>query len=266
MLASAIGRTSQWVSTASWSIQDNLYWPVMELYKIDYYTNQVVITQSMVRSLHNQLLVMSSALLFVRDNTSGERELIVQNINSIFLGFFFFIAIYSVIVEWLMHQASGANSESLWLNLFWEPFSVSDADEFFGELVVLYWIASTCSPDGCSFQRISLSLWLWACCYKLLHWHPDISWKKIGHGLGSAFFPACSTRNTSKTIFEAWDSDLKGWKIHPRQVQQRICRTALISMRFWPEVPKIFLILWLSNISVEITNTACGRIHLYPFS
>lgn len=55
----------------------------MELYKIDYYTNQGVITQSMVHSLHNQLLVMSSALLFIRDNISGERELIVQNINSI---------------------------------------------------------------------------------------------------------------------------------------------------------------------------------------
>lgn len=63
----------------------------MELDKIDYYTNQIIITQSMVHSLHNQLLVMSSALLFLRYNISGEREFIVQNITS--MPVFFFIAI-----------------------------------------------------------------------------------------------------------------------------------------------------------------------------
>jgi len=79
----------------------------MELDKIDCYTNQIIITQNMVHRFHNQLLVMSSALLFLRYNISGEREFIVQNINSAFVFFNCILGYNSGVID---APSMGANS------------------------------------------------------------------------------------------------------------------------------------------------------------
>lgn len=241
MLASAFRRTSQWVRTISWRIQDNLYWTVMELHKTDYYTNQIIITQSIVHSLHNQLLVMSSALLFLRYNISGQREFIVQYKNSTIF-FFLNLGYNSKVID--------APSSGGQLRKFVSIFSESrllwvkcnpHRWVYQGILIlVLYWIASTCRRDGCSFQRLSpfwVAVGLLLQVVALDSWH---QWKKISCGLGSVLSPVCSSMNISKTILETWDSDLRGQKTHSRKVQQHICRTTFISTSFWAEVLEIF--------------------------
>lgn len=102
-----------------------------------------------------------------------------------------------------MHQAVGANSESLWLS-FWEPFIMSEMQPTQMSVSRNYLCFTELLQPADMMVALSkgyhLSGWLWVCCYKLLHWLPDTSERKSAVGLALCF-PLCVAPWTSAKLF-----------------------------------------------------------------
>lgn len=104
-----------------------------------------------------------------------------------------------------MHQAVGANSESLCLSFLravYYEWNATHTDECIKEYSYLCFTELLQPADVmvALSKGYHLSGWLWVCCYKLLHWIPDTSERKSAVGLALCF-PLCVAPWTSAKLF-----------------------------------------------------------------
>lgn len=164
-----------------------------------------------------------------------------------------------------MDRAVRTNSESLWLSLFWEPLSTSEIQPMQMSALRNY-LCSTelltrADPMVALSKGYHLSVWLQACCYKLLHWHPDISERKLAMGLALCF-PLCVAPWTSSKLFlRPGAQTSKAEKPIPEKYT-----SIYVKQHSFQWVFDLKYLRYFSSFNqitcVQITNTASERIHL----